>query len=351
MVVFGDSLSDAGNTSFLTVGSIPSASSGYVSGAFTNGSNWLVTLANRLGENVPLASRTGGTNYAHGGSAMISSALLRPSLAEQVTSYVSGLSTPNVIPASDLHIIWGGANDLFGSATDAGRRSTSRTSIRANIDGLYQLGARRFLVMNLPSLERTPLVKVDPSLDGAELDRVGDVFNLALSNELAAASTSLAGVDITEFDAAAFLDSMIADPAAFGLTNVIDLAAPFDPNSFIAGLATGLPASGINPDEYLFYDGLHPTSAVHSLFGNRVADVLTGVPEPSSMSAIMFGAFALCRARRRIVLPITDSCQVISLNWNHRWKCRGGILAVVCSFLALSPNGMCRLQPQDPSAR
>ncbi len=298
LVAFGDSLSDTGNTFFLTSGAVPPAASGYDGGAFTNGANWLGALANRLGESVPAASLTGGTNFAHGGASMTSTLLFRPSLNDQINSYINSLTMPNVVPASDLHIIWGGANDLFGNTSDAQALSSAAT-IHAGINSLYQLGARRFLVMNLPALGNTPLVKVDASLDGAELDRLGSVFNTALSDELAVASATLAGIDITEFDTAAFLDGVIADPATFGLSNVGDSATPFDPNSFVAGLATGPPASGVDPDEYLFYDGLHPTRAAHSLLGNRVADVLTGVPEPSA-TGLWLIALAVTRRRARI---------------------------------------------------
>ena len=91
LVVFGDSLSDVGNTADATFGAIPSSSDGYFQGRFTNGNVWVEHLAGYLGESVPTSSRNGGKNFAHGGAQVLDSGLLRPSLTEQV----SGLGSAN----------------------------------------------------------------------------------------------------------------------------------------------------------------------------------------------------------------------------------------------------------------
>lgn len=305
LVVFGDSLSDNGNTSSLTAGLIPAASSGYIGGTFTNGANWTATLANRLGVAAPVASTAGGDNYAHGGARVTSDQFLRPSLTSQISSYISSITNGSSISASDLHVIWGGANDLLSNATDSQAQAVAG-AIQAGIDSLYQSGARRFLVMNLPVLSSTPLVQLDPNLDGVALDQVVGLFNSALSSELSNTAISLPGIEIVEFDTASLFSEVIANPAGFGFTNVTDSAAPIDLVSFIPGLATGLPPPNVNSNEYLFYDGLHPTSTAHAIVGNRAADLVLAVPEPNCIHLALLGCvltrrFRSHRGRRKTI--------------------------------------------------
>ena len=51
-----------------------------------------------------------------------------------------------------------------------------------------------------------------------------------------------------------------------------------------------------DPSKYLFWDGIHPTSAGHALLA---AGMLAVVPEPSSMLMLAVGICALLAWRRR----------------------------------------------------
>ena len=60
---------------------------------------------------------------------------------------------------------------------------------------------------------------------------------------------------------ASLFNQAIANPAAFGLTNVTDSAAPgLEPGD--SSYNTGQIVS--NPNQYLFWDDLHPTATVHA---------------------------------------------------------------------------------------
>ena len=84
----------------------------------------------------------------------------------------------------------------------------------------------------------------------------------------------------------------MANPAAYGLTNVTDPAAPglevgdstYDTNLIVP-----------NPDQYLFWDELHPTRVGHSILGQYA---MTAIPEPVSC-ALVLGLLFLLRRRTK----------------------------------------------------
>jgi hypothetical protein len=72
---------------------------------------------------------------------------------------------------------------------------------------------------------------------------------------------SNSSLTIHHLDVAALFSQAIADPAAFGLTNVSDSAAP----GLVAGDSSYNTSLIVpNPNQYLFWDDLHPTQTVHA---------------------------------------------------------------------------------------
>jgi phospholipase/lecithinase/hemolysin len=280
--IFGDSLSDTGNTYEATTSSfvlpdIPNPDQGYFQGRFSNGPVWIEYVAAALGEPLPVPSRLGGTNFAHGGSAVLESGFLQPSLTDQVANVSS-------VDPSDWCIIWGGANDLLdvdlGDLVGAVQTAADIADVIENIvDDLHSRGARQFIVVNVPALGRVPLsVATLNSQELTDLNSLSEILQLALMVALENARQNNPGIQIIEFDAFGLFEMVANDPASYGFTNVVDSAAPFDPFDFLfPGLATDLPPPDVNVDEYLFYDGLHPTAVTHLVLADEVESVINSV--------------------------------------------------------------------------
>jgi phospholipase/lecithinase/hemolysin len=149
VVVFGDSLSDNGNSFALDATRPPSPP--YYQGRWTNGPNWVDYFSYFSQVNQHFLSITSflpnhGTNFAVGGS---SSALL----AGQIGAYLG--STGGRASASNLFVVWIGAND-FAQGIKA---EITVVDIESGIVALWKGGARNFMVINLPNIALTPTVK------------------------------------------------------------------------------------------------------------------------------------------------------------------------------------------------
>jgi len=73
----------------------------------------------------------------------------------------------------------------------------------------------------------------------------------------------------------ALMNAWVADPSAFGLTNVTDTFLVFDSN--------GNPIGPAATDTYLFWDYIHPTTYAHGLIADVVMNSVAPVPEPTTM--------------------------------------------------------------------
>ena len=129
------------------------------------------------------------------------------------------------------------------------------TNLATTISTLHAVGAQHVLVLNLPDLGLTPFALA--SGQTAQLTALSFGFNATLEGAIAGLGFDVAMVDIFgEFQ------QIVADPAAFGLTNV---TAPCFNGTAVVG----------NPDEFLFWDAVHPTAAGHRLIAQSVFAALT----------------------------------------------------------------------------
>ena len=175
MYVFGDSLSDTGNSLAITTAAnainplipvIPPGAVGYFNGRFSNGSIWLDELADRLELSLPPISTIAGGSSPTGVNLAINSAttgeqntfpLPLPGFVgvqQQLAQFATANATadPNA-----LYVLWAGANDYLGAQVTNPAEPVANLSNA--VQDLYSLGARNFLVANLPALGVTPLAQ------------------------------------------------------------------------------------------------------------------------------------------------------------------------------------------------
>jgi outer membrane lipase/esterase len=286
IVAFGDSLTDTGNVFAATLGTIP-ASPPYFNGRFSNGPVWVENLAARLGVPSPTPSLLGGTNYAVAGAetgtglSQPAPGLFVPNIRTQVAAYLAG----NFPRANQLFVVWGGANDFLDGQLNP---AVPVANLSAAITALAQAGARTFLVPNLPLLGLTPEGLSLPPAQQQGLNALTLAFDALLNQSLNQLQNTL-GITIDRLDVLSLFQAIEANPAGFGFTDVTDQAK--------SG-GVGLPGSVVpNPNQFLFWDPIHPTAHAHQLLGDQAA-LAVSVPEPSSFAAWLFGAVGLAGWRR-----------------------------------------------------
>lgn len=290
---FGDSLSDVGNVFLATGGAIPAAP--YVNGQFTNGNVLVQDLASDLGLAPLTPSLAGGTDYAYGGAetgvtsfntSNPATDLLGP--AGQITQFQGTHLTAD---PNGLYTIWIGSNDLSDIAANAmpSQIAADLGIVAGNIDTaiseLAGSGAKNFLVVTVPDLGKTPEALALGPLASAGASALSAAFDTTLVNgagPIPSLSTiALAdSTNISVLDTYSLLDAIAGDPGAYGFSNVTDpcLTGEVD-------YAGGTPCT--NPNQYLFWDELHPTAAADKLVAD--AALVSGIPTPEPSSALLLG--------------------------------------------------------------
>lgn len=300
VVVFGDSLSDDGNIRERLEDrygiSYPGGEYNYSDGRFTDsldtdpGSDkyagtWHEQLARDfLGLSASSASLNEGTDYAFGGATTESGTSERTvisnpdpfvggeltvtidNLGQQVDDYLAGQT---VDPAA-LYIVWGGGNDLFDDQSSANVTATAER-VAGLVEELARAGVKNFLVPNVPPLGLVPLYKDDVEKSTA-LNSASADYRAELNTRLDAAIATLAGEGLTitlyRLDIYGLFYRLAANAEDYGFVNISDSAQGED----------------VDPDEYLFWDDIHPTTAGHFQIASAAFDLLNGTAEPPAQA-------------------------------------------------------------------
>lgn len=323
---FGDSLSDSGNMYnavwALSGGTVQVPPPPYYQGRASNGPVAVEYLAARLGRTAkPVVNSSGdidpvGSNFAVLGSATgpviqadgtvyrnymtfrYNPLLPDVGMDDQVGAYASlyGAANPQA-----LYFLWGGANDAYLALEDPGidqndalqmSAIAGATALQAannlgnQILFLASLGARNFLVPNLPDLGQTP---------DAVLGSLGGVYGSAYASSLTlyteVFNTTLATL-LGTFDADPFLRIIGFD--VFGLYKAYAESGLYDT------VQPCISAPACDPVTYLYWDGVHPTTYFHARLGDMMAQA---VPAPATLALLVPGLLLMVMTRARAARP------------------------------------------------
>jgi len=293
--VLGDSLSDQGNLSIATGGVAPDPTH-YFNGRFSNGPVYTDILAQKLG--LPLGpSLLGGNNFAFGGARTTSNVaenFLPPGLFPwSLNAETAAFASRGIHDPSGLYIVFSGSNDigdiLSNNLDPATVFSTLLNGTLMAVQAFKDAGAQTILVPNVANLGLTPEALNAGTSQAATL--LSAQYDEILHDALIQAATG--GVNIIQFDTFAWLNKIVAHPGAFGLTNVSDACYSgfifFDPNA----------TECANPNDYLFWDREHPTTAGQALLARKMLAALSpqAVPEPPPISLLLTGLLVFAGAK------------------------------------------------------
>lgn len=314
LYTLGDSLTDGGTYSAAVIaGGAPVGLYRFTNNALDGSSRvYAEVLASQLGLSLPVRfiNLTGpndpnaganGANYAQGGSRVAEAqgngyqppAITTIPVTQQVDQLL--LDRPT-LSESDLIVLWAGANDgliQFGQAsagaispTDAFTNMVVASgALAAQIDRIKTAGGRNVIVALLPDLAKTPLgalVTAANPAGGTLLSTLAGTFNQTL---IAAAAQR----NVFLFDSNRVLSAVIADPTRYGFNaNTLGAVAcgqnpaATGPGDFYNSSLTSCFNS--NPNDYLFADGVHPSTQAHALFGQVLMGSLRAISQASNLA-------------------------------------------------------------------
>ena len=268
LVVFGDSLSDSGNTFRASRGTTP-PSPPYFQGRFSNGP----TFVEQLGFS-PLTlfgTTTGNVNNAFGGAETRGPGTFGvPSINQQIEGY---LAAGGRLGSRDLVSLLGGANNILNAFPAVGTTPNPVAAMSAIATGaatdigqftarIAGAGAGTILVGNLPDIGATPAFNTPSTIAGSPLATLGvQTFNGVLAANLNAVSNANAGTNIILVDIARIDAHVRSRPGEFGFTNVTQ--------SCFTGTAVCA-----TPDSFYYWDSVHPTARLSSLFAATALDYI-----------------------------------------------------------------------------
>jgi len=301
--VFGDSLSDTGNTASRALTGNPfvdpliSAQGGFGSnGRFSNGPVWHEYLADSLGISRATNSEGGGNNYAFGGARVDNAGGVSAGVLNQYDQYDTNLT--GSANANDLYITWAGGNDmrdLVGATDPIAAINAQLDSFVGVMTRLVAKGVGTLLVPNLPNLGAIPEFAGSAESAGATL--ASQAWNAGLEQRLIGLSATTSA-SIFYLDVFGIFGSILDNPAASGFTNTTDQCRSV--------LFLVVETACADADTYLFWDNIHPTTAAHKRLGDAAFALLASgnkvtVPEPAVIWLMLLG-IGVVVGRRALVI-------------------------------------------------
>ncbi|EFJ37027.1 hypothetical protein SELMODRAFT_403921 [Selaginella moellendorffii] len=296
LFVFGDSIVDPGNNNNLdTIAKANHLPYGFkfkgheASGRFCDGKLAVDLVAEHLGLPYPppyspnSSAATQGMNFGSATSGILNStgmgSILSLSTQVDLFSHVAkGL--PRDLIASSIFYISTGNNDMASIEP----MHTIISQFHAQLERLYDLGARKFVVVGILNVGCVPATQLGDSC--TELGEwMTKRFNEQLQTMLEEMRTSHQGFTPIYANAAGIMDEVMRDPAAFGMSNVHHGCCP---SSSIIPFMFCYPGAFHCKDssKYMFWDLVHPTEAFNTILVQRWYNGSTEYVSPMNIAAL-----------------------------------------------------------------
>ncbi|MFC5474299.1 SGNH/GDSL hydrolase family protein [Paraherbaspirillum soli] len=263
IVAFGDSLSDTQNMYNASMWKLPNSNSWFL-GRFSNNKNWVEYLSGNL--NLPLY------NWAIGGAGVTTQNVVIPGVIQQVQSFTQYMQkAQNYQPQNTLFTLLIGANDLVNYNRTVDDVISGETQALQN---LIKAGGKNILVLTLPNVSAAPIFKyrTNGSKVAAQV--------LDLNKRLASLVSSLqaqygSSLNIRLFDTYALFNDLLNNPAKYNVSNTVESCLNINADSSLNYLKTQTPRSQCtDPDTFVFWDTLHPTTHTHKLLADQITGYL-----------------------------------------------------------------------------
>jgi phospholipase/lecithinase/hemolysin len=314
LVVFGDSLSDNGNAAASRAAAGETLGN-YAANAFTDGPQtvpattgpyglWIdqfaailkvpdpqpflvntplgpsggILAANPSATNFAFASALAGNNPDFSSTDYLNPANQQvPGTTNQVALFL--LFNGQQASPENFYVFWAGAENIYQSLGNVWNfflfpviAKDAADAIAANIATLASAGAKHFMWLNLPPLGDIPYVSDNSDPFVRDLGKgAGDFAALIFNNEMASDIASLERtyeIDITVVNTNSLFNSIVASPGTYGFVNVKDAGW--------CGTDGVVTCALDNPNGFLFWDELHPTTAANSVLAQFARGYIAG---------------------------------------------------------------------------
>ncbi|CAK8565596.1 unnamed protein product [Lathyrus sativus] len=328
--VFGDSLVDVGNNNYLTLSFVKAVLPYYgidfptklPTGRFSNGKNAADLIAEKLGLatsppylslvskfNNKNASFLNGVNFASGGAGIFdgNDENFRQSIPltkqvdyysnvyEQLTQQVEASRLKNHLSKS-IFIVVIGSNDIFGyyNSMDLQTNSTPQqyadsmaSSLKIQLQRLYDNGARKFEIIGLSPIGCCPINRVKNKTECySEANLMSMKYNELLQIMLKELKLQNKNLSYSYFDTYAAIQDLTQNPSSYGFVDVKEaccglgeLKAKF--------LCTPISIICTNRQDHIFWDQVHPTEAATKVIVDKLYNGLSKYTYPINMEQLL----------------------------------------------------------------
>jgi len=276
VIIFGDSLSDTGNLASGVGVDFPFP---FFENRISNGPVLVDFLAQELGFEAQASEINNGNNFAVAGGNILGQD--REDLIRQVDSFLSR-SPSGVVSSDSLYFVMMGGNDLrdIRSVTSSAQAQVQidvvLDQLEAQLNRLYDAGARTFLVANVANVGRIPetlaLLGTDPQI-ASRAESYVRAYNVDL-NERLNLFKEKPGVSLNLYDLFSQFESLISNADALGFTQTEVGCFNIDGFQFQPECEFGA-----RFDRFVFFDSIHPTAKSNQIGS---ASLIASIPVPAT---------------------------------------------------------------------